>query len=43
MSVEFNVVRSKSYKSAIKNFPDAWNEDMSIMKDYLLLNQDKES
>lgn len=33
--VEFNVVRSKSYKKAISNFEGVWKEDLQVMVDYL--------
>ncbi|MGF1756989.1 class I SAM-dependent methyltransferase [Photobacterium sagamiensis] len=35
MSVEFGEVRSKSYQSAISQFPGVWDEDMQIMHQYL--------
>ncbi|WP_224055572.1 methyltransferase domain-containing protein [Vibrio penaeicida] len=34
-TVEFNVVRSKSYKMAISNFEGVWKEDLQVMIDYL--------
>ena len=35
MSIEFNAIRSKSYKEAINQYPNVWDEDMKIMKKYL--------
>ncbi|GLQ72931.1 class I SAM-dependent methyltransferase [Vibrio penaeicida] len=34
-TVEFNAVRSKSYKMAISNFEGVWKEDLQVMIDYL--------
>ncbi|MFT6915743.1 MAG: arsenite methyltransferase [Motiliproteus sp.] len=33
--VEFSLERSRSYKSALKNYPDAWEEDSLLMLQYL--------
>ncbi|MGL6314512.1 class I SAM-dependent methyltransferase [Vibrio sp. WXL103] len=35
MVVEFEENRSKSYKAAISNFPDVWEQDLDIMEKYL--------
>lgn len=35
MKVEFNPVRSKSYKSAIERFPKVWIQDLGVMYEYL--------
>jgi SAM-dependent methyltransferase len=35
MGIEFNTVRSKSYKNAISAFPNVWKQDLQVMHDYL--------
>ncbi|WP_019934691.1 class I SAM-dependent methyltransferase [Oceanimonas smirnovii] len=38
-AIEFNTVRSKSYKEAINNFSGVWKEDLQVMLDYLAPEQ----
>jgi S-adenosylmethionine:diacylglycerol 3-amino-3-carboxypropyl transferase len=35
MAVEFNGVRGKSYKAAILEYPNLWDEDEKVMYDHL--------
>lgn len=35
MVIEFNGVRGKSYKSALMEYPDVWDEDLKVMYEYL--------